>query len=577
MNYKQILSSILLAALLVNFHAPNKALADSSIMVNSSADNTTSDGFCTLREALDNSNNNAQTHTDCTIGSGVDTIIFANGIGTITLSNTYLSVADTSLNLTIIDGGGDVTISGDNNTQRIFLTESSIELNNITLDHGGCTSCSGGGVYVGSIDNVNITVTNSTFNANSGGAINTSSDSSTVTITDSTFTNNSNLYGGAISAGADTTVHVTGSTFSGNTTNGGGGSAIYSGSELSVSNSSFLNNADTNPSQGGRGSIYIGGGTGTITNSTFYHNTTGGPNNNVGAIYNEGALTITNSTFSDNGSTSSGGAGDIYQLGAGSVLNLYNNIFAATSAGVTCDAAVGTVNGNNNLFETAVVDADACGFTDNVAGNIVNHSPGIGTLTGSPAYFPLNFGSPAIDSGTNSGCPATDQRGVTRPFGAQCDMGSYEYNQFLTNGSFEAFSGKIPNSWTNNNFGTKDGKTTTHEEGTYAVKIIGNGTTKNLSQTITGFNGSASDQLTFSVWMKGSKLPKTKTCKAQVILFDGATKVIAKIVKCPKGTYNWQQKTLHLTAPADYTEIKVIFSFSKASGTVYFDEASLLK
>lgn len=40
----------------------------------------------------------------------------------------------------------------------------------------------------------------------------------------------------------------------------------------------------------------------------------------------------------------------------------------------------------------------------------------------------LAAGSPAIDAGTNSGCPATDQRGVARAQGAACDIGSYEYN-----------------------------------------------------------------------------------------------------------------------------------------------------
>lgn len=47
----------------------------------------------------------------------------------------------------------------------------------------------------------------------------------------------------------------------------------------------------------------------------------------------------------------------------------------------------------------------------------------------------LLAGSPAIDAGTNTGCPATDQRGVSRPQGTFCDIGSYEatviYNLFL--------------------------------------------------------------------------------------------------------------------------------------------------
>ena len=41
-------------------------------------------------------------------------------------------------------------------------------------------------------------------------------------------------------------------------------------------------------------------------------------------------------------------------------------------------------------------------------------------------------GSPAIDTGSNLGCPATDQRGIRRPINgdavgpATCDLGAYE-------------------------------------------------------------------------------------------------------------------------------------------------------
>ena len=38
----------------------------------------------------------------------------------------------------------------------------------------------------------------------------------------------------------------------------------------------------------------------------------------------------------------------------------------------------------------------------------------------------LLLGSPAIDTGDNSNCPATDQRGITRSQGAVCDIGAFE-------------------------------------------------------------------------------------------------------------------------------------------------------
>jgi hypothetical protein len=38
----------------------------------------------------------------------------------------------------------------------------------------------------------------------------------------------------------------------------------------------------------------------------------------------------------------------------------------------------------------------------------------------------LEPGSPAIDTGTNARCPATDARGVLRPAGLACDVGAFE-------------------------------------------------------------------------------------------------------------------------------------------------------
>ncbi len=66
-----------------------------------------------------------------------------------------------------------------------------------------------------------------------------------------------------------------------------------------------------------------------------------------------------------------------------------------------------------------------------------NTDPMLLALTGSPAYFPLNLSSPAIDAGKNVACAAapvsnTSQNGATRPIDgdgngtATCDIGAFE-------------------------------------------------------------------------------------------------------------------------------------------------------
>ncbi len=76
------------------------------------------------------------------------------------------------------------------------------------------------------------------------------------------------------------------------------------------------------------------------------------------------------------------------------------------------------------------------GITNGVNNNQVGSgaspiNPLLGPLVnngGSTETHALLTGSPALDTGNNATCPATDQRGIPRPGGAACDIGSYELN-----------------------------------------------------------------------------------------------------------------------------------------------------
>lgn len=62
-------------------------------------------------------------------------------------------------------------------------------------------------------------------------------------------------------------------------------------------------------------------------------------------------------------------------------------------------------------------------------GDVIVAEAGIGPLAdnGGPTLSPaLRAGSPALDTAADAACPAVDQRGVTRPQGAHCDIGSLE-------------------------------------------------------------------------------------------------------------------------------------------------------
>jgi hypothetical protein len=71
---------------------------------------------------------------------------------------------------------------------------------------------------------------------------------------------------------------------------------------------------------------------------------------------------------------------------------------------------------------------DTCAFTN--VGSMNNTDPKLGPLAdnGGPTLtMALLPGSPAIDAGNTSLAPATDQRGVPRPFSLAADIGAFEF------------------------------------------------------------------------------------------------------------------------------------------------------
>jgi hypothetical protein len=104
---------------------------------------------------------------------------------------------------------------------------------------------------------------------------------------------------------------------------------------------------------------------------------------------------------------------------------LTNTIVANSSGGGDCE---GSVNGasSSNLIEDPT---NACGLTNGVNGNLIGLDPRLDPLAdngGATLTHALQPGSPALDAGANASCPATDQRGLARPQGPNCDIGAVE-------------------------------------------------------------------------------------------------------------------------------------------------------
>ncbi len=302
-------------------------------------------------------------------------------------------------------------------------------------------------------------VSTSTFTGNTaaGGASGASSESSY------------GGYGGAIYAQA--TLSVANSTFSANTASGGGtgkggtkggfagyGGAIYNDGAAAVAGSAFSANT---------------AGSGKDASAKNY-----GSGGEGGAIYNDESLTLSASTVSANaaaathsdgegggvytyGATASGEGGGFYNDGVGDLANvtLFGNTAQTASGGGNLYLDYYTLTLHDTLIAggSSPTSGGNCAFNGKEAFIVsegynaesqnqctlsgpedkVNASLALGPLQnndGPTATIALLPGSAAIDTGDPAGCTDTegnpllvDQRGVTRPQGAHCDLGAYEY------------------------------------------------------------------------------------------------------------------------------------------------------
>ncbi len=265
---------------------------------------------------------------------------------------------------TQVDGGGLVTLDGQNQT-RIFDVQGGVTLAlaGITLERGN-----GSGVVLDG----------------NGGAILIEANG-IVSIARSTLRSNSAANGGAIynSIGALT---ITDSTISGNTTAFLGTVNVFIGS-ATITNSTLSGNT---ANQRG-GAFYNSNGTVAVTNTTITNNTA--TSTVAGAYQSEGSLTIQNTILANNG-----------------ILSCFN---------VSPPLSLG-----GNLTDDDIL----CGPSLNDPTDLYTPDAQLGPLAdyGGPTQTHLpQPGSPAIDAAPS--CQTSeDQRGITRPQGSACDIGSVE-------------------------------------------------------------------------------------------------------------------------------------------------------
>jgi len=374
----------------------------------------------------------------------VNLTILSGAISSNPGNNSYHVVTGSGVNATsILDGftitGGNANSNYPNNYGGgIYNIEGSPALTNIKFVSNNSSRNGGGGMY--NLDSAPV-LTNVTFESNTGnygGAMYNAN--SNPTLINVSFLENSALSdGGAIySTGGNLTLTTV--NFTSN------GSYRYGGAMFSKDCNSDLTNISFSLNSGKYGgAMYNSGGNATLDNVTFSQNSV---TYDGGAIYNSGINpTITNVTFSQNNASLAGGA--MYNSTSNPILTnvtffsntanygggLYNS---GTRPAVTNAIFWGNTPDQINGGIPTVTFSDVQGGFDG-EGNI-NVDPLLGPLANNGGYtktHALGASSPAIDAGSPSLCPGTDQRGYVRPMdgnddgSVRCDMGAYEYGSII--------------------------------------------------------------------------------------------------------------------------------------------------
>ena len=232
-----------------------------------------------------------------------------------------------------------------------------------------------------------------------GGAIRVQNDAQ-IELSSVSFIDNHARSGGAI-AGFYGSVNISRSVFFNNSASMGGGAIFWIAGDLAAQGSVFMNNT---AGQSG-GAIEARAGEAKIMNSSLLGNSA---SNGGGIAVGGGAVTMTHLTLADN-QTMPGGA-SIHRWDGQAVLR--NSIVTGAGEGRGCTGGLDESSGNISHDGTC-----APAPADDIR---------LGALTGSPAYFPLLDGSPAIDAGDDGFCLAIDQIGAARPQGDGCDAGAIE-------------------------------------------------------------------------------------------------------------------------------------------------------
>ncbi len=361
------------------------------------------DGRCSLLEALGNANQDAQRYADCSAGSGADTIVLAGERYPIQFVDNHSDGANglpsITSSITISGNGAIIGRAAGVDPFRLLHVDERGDLTlhhaTITGGHAASTSVVAHFQYGGAIYNQgNLTLVDCTISGNEAG-----------------------LDGGGIANYG--TLTVINSTISANTSGRDGGGLINNGfmqaSSIMLLNSTISGNRAARDGGALANFAYRGAGQMRVVQSTITANVAG---RNGGGLVSDATTALAHTLVTGN---RAGGNGDeVHRIGQSLTANAFN-LFGDSDV-TTAAALSGFMPGTTD--HTATSD----GTEPALVAAIV--TPTLANNGEATATHALPAASPALDRIALEQCLGVthDQRGVTRPQGAACDIGAVESN-----------------------------------------------------------------------------------------------------------------------------------------------------
>jgi CSLREA domain-containing protein len=336
-------------------------------------------------------------------------------VGTLTLANSQV----------LSNTAGSTSVGGIYSEGTLLIRDSLIASNTIP-------TASGGGIiaWTGSATLINTLVRSNSACCWGGGLV---SIAAAVTISRSAFLSNTASDGGGLYSQVGAAIVE--SAFSDNLAKSAGGALKITGGTLTLDRSTLSGNIVTGTTVGG-GAIMAGSSVVlVVTNTTLSGNNSA---YHGGGLYlSGGSASFNNVTITDNQADSdddgAGDGGGVWVAPSGAILNIRNTLLAgnvdlsALTRHPDCSGPLASQGYNLLGDDTGCALTPVLGDQVGTAANPIDPRLGLlqdnGGRTSTHALLP---GSPAIDHGPISSC-LPDQRGITRPQGAACDVGAYEF------------------------------------------------------------------------------------------------------------------------------------------------------